>query len=583
MCGPILLSLTQHYSYKLTKSSRIYVHQAFEKSVASGARNLKEKLISSYRSQVLTFEEDMPAEAEEIYREYSRFLAKATDEYVTLLANLMDIQSVKEERKDLQIRLDLIHRDLLEDNLKSSMNYCKETYLRSFSEFRDEHAEHVSLERLNLMLKSSIDTYIRNSRGPCADQTFIENVDFLMNFCLKVMQHAEERSEDACQTLRRQLNQIQLQLKEANEACLSKVNELESAHTERSSILTSQDSLKDEVDELKAALGLAEKTAADSVKVAADLKQELEYSRAEVELVNKSAKEFYDTYTVQLEQKVKQLEQQIQATLNEAQANADKFQKELASKDKQLSLFKAKAADEHYDSEASLLSSLQDYLDEILASFAVDYSARARSVTLMEQLTQLQDSLDNASVEQSTATLRSTEDLQLKVVKLKDEIQSQQDNYSRTLDRTNTELAEALSSVSRDIDRRSKRIVDLEERVIVRAKQNYERANEQLYTTHANLTNQIESQYEVVDSYKQKIEAQMQQIDELNLQINSLKYEIVGKEDDADSLLELLGASLDIKTRKLKATLKPHLSRVHTVKIRQKCEHILGSFGLTFS
>jgi hypothetical protein len=577
----VLASLAELLSYKLAKSARVYIRQIYDKAVATGARNLKEKLLTEFRTEVSVLEEEMPVEDEDIHKEYLRFLVKAVEYYATVLANLMDIDTVRQERKDLISRLEVSYRSLLDDNLSKSHDYCKQVYLEAFSEVRA--LKHMSPEQMNVLLKEAVDTYTGESKGPCADRTFVDNFDFLKGVCLDVIQASEEAHAEALLDVTRQLNQVKLQLKEAKDICATRENELENVHEERTSILESQGSLKDVTESLRAAVRDAEKEAAEASRQAAAYKLELEHVRGEVELMKKSGKDIYEVKAAEYEQKLKQLRIQLQSQQTESQATIDRLVKEAASKDKQLDTFKSKADGGNFNPEASLLANLQDYLDEILANFAVDYTARAKSVTLMEQMTRAQADLDNSTVSEAAGWLKTKVELQLQIIKLKNELESQQETYSRTLDRTNAELAEALASVSHDIERRTKRIVDLEERIIVSAIQNYERANEQLYTTHNNLTKQIDSQYEVVDSYRKTIESQRQDIDDKNMNINTLKYEIVARDDDIDCLLELLGASLDIKTRKIKASLKPQMSRVHTPKVKTRCEQILASFGLQFT
>jgi hypothetical protein len=148
--------LAELLSYKLAKAARVYIRQIFDKAVVTGARNLKEKLLTEFRTEVSVLEEEMPVEDEEIQKESLLFLVKAVETYATVLANLMDVDSVRQERKDLITRLEVSYRSLLDDNLSKSQDYCKQLYLDVFSEVRD--LKHMSPEQMNVLLKEAVDS-----------------------------------------------------------------------------------------------------------------------------------------------------------------------------------------------------------------------------------------------------------------------------------------------------------------------------------------------------------------------------------------------------------------------------------------
>mmetsp|Transcript_29231 Transcript_29231/g.52227 ORF Transcript_29231/g.52227 Transcript_29231/m.52227 type:complete len:580 (-) Transcript_29231:1182-2921(-) len=572
---------------KINKKKTPNLTSLISLAIATDARRCKEQMLLTFFEEMTVLERKLPMDDEDLTNLHDEKSTRFLGMFDKCLEFVLLKPEVQEERKNLQQRIDDYLKDLKISNYNQSLEFCRSTFHRLFDSLMASTVlTHTEVEK---KLMDAIEEYHNTAMGPCADLVMADNITVIATFCLQTLKQADIDSQTQIEDLKAEVSRLTSALNNCYDA--EKIlHELIAEVTEKStrSVVEKDEQLAALTASIEARVQTAEAKLRDIKRENQSIQIELEQAKKEKELLAETQTEIHEKHLEEVEQRYaktlannsklnKQMEE-LRRDFDHALDDKNTTINELNRKIKQLECHTESSPRQ----DAIIVMQIKDYLEGIRSNFTNDQLSRKKAVHYMEQLSLVQNELNKIRLDEQSQRLRLSEDYETNKSSLRSQLEASTKHCVR-LEQLCNSLQEALNRKKAEptsplkVEMPAESAEEKVERLVEPAESEID-----MDTKISLLENHLEIQLELSESQRNTIEQLRIELDEKFELLNTLKYDVVAKEDDNDMLLQALNNILEY-SKKLRPTLKNVFSAMHNPDLKAKVEAILTRHKIPFN
>jgi hypothetical protein len=578
LTGAMICNLLQTYAHRLRKRAPPVITRAYEIAVASEARRNKERMFLAYLDKMAGVEATLPTDDDSLLLDHQLYSLRMLEKFDQIMAPVLGEGEVQTERMGLVERMEDSMKELREKNFNASQEFCRnlfETLLETTFKSSDN-------SNIDARWQASIASYREKSSGPCADLVLADNVQVVISHFGSLFKESNSRHEMQKEQINRELQAATRQLLEFKDLEVLLRTRLSDAN---SKVIQQAGDKDRQVAEIQASVNIraqqAEAKVRDLTREVQGLKLEIEQALKEKEMMIEAQRDILDKRIADTEAKYQRaqmenlkLERQLDEIREQQEKSLLEKNEQIGEMARKLKLIESQEGHPHQDN--LLVVSVREYLQDILSNFTSDLTIRARFLGLVEQLSQLQAELSKVKLKEQELRVKLVDDYEEQIKTLRQTIEDETHSGLSMMTARVKQLQKEVTDLQDESFSKSQRISGLTERV-TRLGQERDALDKSQQLTQA----QLEDQMEVIEVLNASIEALKVEADDKVEQISRLKFENVGKEDDNDILIQLMGASLEYLKRQ-RGSLRGYLETMHNAENRMKVELILNKFRVPY-